>query len=93
MVEGIYGVAEGAVSVLCRRKMCLYGGVRVRVHGVCTCEAHAFCKRVRLFTVDPSGHTNKLPAPEQVSEAPCASVSPAVQCGGGYYLKGGRENH
>lgn len=92
MVEGIYAVAEGAVSVLCRRKMCLYEGVRVRVRGVCTREAHAFCKRVRLFTVDPSGHTNKLPAPEQVPEAPCASVSPAVQWWG-YYLKGGGENH
>lgn len=59
--------------------MCLRERVRARGCGMCTLEAYAFCKRVRMCTADPCDHTNKLPAPGQVTEAPCASVSPAVQ--------------
>lgn len=64
--------------MVCRR-MCLCECVHAGACGVCTLEVRAFCKRVRIFTADPSDHPNKLPAPGQVTEAPCASVSPSVQ--------------
>lgn len=72
--------------------MCLRERVRARGCGMCTLEAYAFCKRVRMCTGTPVT-TPTSSQPQDKSLRLRVPQYPQLCNGWGYYLKGSRENH